>query len=184
MDNRRKSLIAIIVTFMIVMFATNVSFIEPQTLTAWVYVSTPIVAIFFLSALYMKLDGIIQAERVEKEQRARQRIIALLVEFNTRANQAGFIYIMRREDGIYKIGRSSDVERRLGEHQESYASKFQLVKRFVAPDKVAFEKLALAMTKDYEYHEPGRTELRQMSDVEMSQFLAEFYNICMTGVDL
>lgn len=184
MDNRRKSLIAIIVTFMIVMFATNVSFIEPQTLTAWVYVSTPIVAIFFLSALYMKLDGIIQAEQAEKEQHAKQRTIMLLGQFNARANQAGFVYVMRRADGIYKIGHSGDVERRLSEHRGSYAAEFRLVKRFVAPDKIAFEKLALAMTKDYHHHEVGRTELRRMSDMEMEQFLAEFYNICVTGVDL
>lgn len=87
----------------------------------------------------------------------------------------GFIYIMRRADGIYKIGRSTDPAARLSEHIQDYRQDFKLVKWIAVPDMAAFEGMALRMTRAYAYKkEAGRKELRKMTKRQLAQFMVEF----------
>lgn len=87
----------------------------------------------------------------------------------------GFIYVMRRRDGIYKFGRAIDPNQRLLDHQETYKQDFRLIRWFAVSDMVAFERLALTMTKPYIYKkEAGRRELRRMTKAQLSSFLIGF----------
>lgn len=96
----------------------------------------------------------------------------------------GYIYIMRRADGVYKLGRTNNTEYRQRQHVADYGDDFILVTRFVVPDAVEFEKLALSMTSKYFYNELGRQELRQMTDKVLHRFIAEFERICEVSVRL
>lgn len=90
----------------------------------------------------------------------------------------GFIYVMRRADGIYKLGRAVDPIQRLEAHQESYKQNFTLIRAYAVPDMVAFEQLALRRTKDYTYKkEAGRRELRKMTKRQLAQFMIEFERV-------
>lgn len=87
----------------------------------------------------------------------------------------GFIYVMRRADGIYKLGRAINPNQRLSEHQSAYKKEFKLIRWYAVSDMVAFERVALTMTKPYAYKkEAGRKELRKMTRQQLSNFLAEF----------
>lgn len=87
----------------------------------------------------------------------------------------GFIYVMRRADGVYKIGRSTYPAARLSEHAQDYGQAFTLVKWFAVPDMAAFERMALRMTREYAYKkEAGRRELRRMTKKQLTQFMVEF----------
>lgn len=129
-------------------------------------------------------SGIIALQNLEQSRQNLERVQGIVSKLKVRSGNAGFIYVMRRSDGIYKLGQAIDTEERLKIHTADYGMGFTLVKRFVVPDKMAFEKLALKMTAVYHYYEPGRIELRQMTDEQLTRFLAEFYDICMMGVDL
>lgn len=95
----------------------------------------------------------------------------------------GFIYVMRRQsDGILKIGRTTDTDRRLSQHKKDYQTDFELVCRFVVPDTILFERLALEMTSQYLYKEEGRTELRKMEPVELGKFLNSFRHCCIEAI--
>lgn len=91
----------------------------------------------------------------------------------------GFVYVLRREDGIYKIGRSADVDRRVKEHVKDYRQDFAIANRFAVWDVYLFEKLALLYTERYSYTEGGRDELRKMDDAELRAFLVWFTDACL-----
>lgn len=94
----------------------------------------------------------------------------------------GFIYVMRRADGVYKLGRAIDPTRRLLDHQSAYKQDFKLVRCFAVSDMVAFERAALSMTKLYAYKkEAGRKELRKMTKKQLYHFLAEFGELVSIG---
>jgi predicted GIY-YIG superfamily endonuclease len=96
----------------------------------------------------------------------------------------GFIYIMRRSDGIYKIGRTTNTNHRLSQHATDYGMDFELVKRFVVPDAIEFEKLALSMTANYRHLEDNRLELRRMPKRQVNEFVSEFTKICEVSISL
>jgi predicted GIY-YIG superfamily endonuclease len=94
----------------------------------------------------------------------------------------GFVYVMRRTDGIYKLGRAIDPLQRLQDHQSTYKQDFKLVRCFAVPDMVAFERAALSMTKLYAYKkEVGRKELRKMTKKQLHHFLMEFGELVSIG---
>jgi predicted GIY-YIG superfamily endonuclease len=87
----------------------------------------------------------------------------------------GFIYVMRRADGVYKIGRSTDPTARLSEHIQDYKQEFKLIEWFPVSDMAVYEQLALRMTRQYAYRkEAGRKELRKMTKHQLNQFVVEF----------
>jgi predicted GIY-YIG superfamily endonuclease len=95
----------------------------------------------------------------------------------------GFVYVMKRDDGIYKIGRTIDTSKRLKAHKADYGKNFELIKKFTVPNARHFETKALALTREYMYLEDGRRELREMDDLELEIFLAEFMTICVEAID-
>jgi hypothetical protein len=113
-------------------------------------------------------------------ERARERIEAL----EGIKQRPGFVYIMKRDDGIVKIGRSIDTEKRLKQHVTDYGCKFSIIETFVVPDAITFEYLALSMTTHCAFLEPHRNELRSMSDEEIAKFRATFIEICKEAVVL
>lgn len=94
----------------------------------------------------------------------------------------GFIYVMKRQDGIVKIGRTKNTKRRLFQHEYDYEQRFELICRFVVPDVIEFEKLALQLTAEYYYKEKRRTELRQMTTLELDAFIVDFKQYCIEAV--
>lgn len=115
---------------------------------------------------------------VETETEAEKIVKQLTINTNP-----GFIYVMRREDGILKIGKTNDTKRRLIQHIKDYEIGFELVYRFAVADATCFEKLALKMTSGFEYKEPGRVELRKMTSTELEDFILLFRRCCVIGVD-
>jgi len=95
----------------------------------------------------------------------------------------GFIYVMKRSDGIYKLGRSGNPGKRQKEHASDYGQEFEIVKRFAVPDTKALERVALQLTAQYHYSEASRNELRRMDDSEIRDFLEKFGEICKTVID-
>jgi len=96
-------------------------------------------------------------------------------------NNAGFIYLMQRDDGIYKIGRTNNVHRRLQDLQKEYDQQFTLVQAFVVPDQYEFENVALAMTEQFHFADAEHGELREMTDEQVEQFLAKFAEYCFAA---
>lgn len=106
---------------------------------------------------------------------ARGEISALFLPESLPVFSPGFIYVMRRADGIYKIGKSTDPTARLFEHVQGYGQDFKLIKQFAVSDMAAFEAMALRMTRAYTYKkETGRKELRKMTKRQLSQFMIDF----------
>lgn len=101
---------------------------------------------------------------------------------NLHRSNPGFIYVMKRQDGIYKIGRCNDITRRLKQHTQDYGQEFELIQRFVVSDYIEMEKLALNMTLKFSYSEKSRNELRKMSQSELNTFLKKFESICKESV--
>ena len=99
-------------------------------------------------------------------------------------DRPGFIYVMRRSDGIYKIGRTNSTVRRITELITDYRKQFVLVKRFTVPDTIAFETIALQLTFAYRYDEQHRTELRMLTGSQLTEFLLVFEKICKKAVTL
>lgn len=97
--------------------------------------------------------------------------------------EPGFIYVMKRSDGIYKLGRSNNPTKRQGQHASDYGKEFEIVKRFVVPDTKALERVALQLTTQYRYIEGNRNELRLMSETEIEDFIKEFGEICKVVID-
>jgi predicted GIY-YIG superfamily endonuclease len=115
-----------------------------------------------------KLEGIKKAFTL-----ARERLTP-----RTPANRPGFIYVFQRSDGIYKMGRTIDIDRRLHEHKAAYNADFKIIETFLVPHMGRYENLVLTMTEDYAWKEIGRTELRKMSNRQLQGFLDEFAEIC------
>lgn len=86
----------------------------------------------------------------------------------------GVIYILRRDDGILKFGKTRNLQGRLVAHKADYKAGFKIVNSWVVPDLSQFETVALNLTQKYHYHEGNRRELRQIPDVELNQFVLDF----------
>jgi hypothetical protein len=90
------------------------------------------------------------------------------------ANSYGIVYIMRRDDGVLKVGRTVSLRHRLNSHVLDYERHFSMVASWVVPDATVYESIALKMTADFAYTESRRKELRQMTEAELSKFVLEF----------
>lgn len=118
----------------------------------------------------------------EKINRDRNSYIEQKINLFQLKQLPGFIYIMKRQDGIIKIGYSNDTDRRLRQHKLDYQADFELLYRFVVPDCITFERLALSMTSEFAYEEPGRSELRKMSDDEIEDFCDNFRRYAIVAI--
>lgn len=99
-------------------------------------------------------------------------------EFQYRNN---CIYLVRRkDDGIYKIGKTSYFQARLPRLCEEYGD-FDVVHVWPVENMHETEKVALSLTKKYFFKEYGHRELRQMTHVQLRQFLNEFTTILLKG---
>ena len=93
----------------------------------------------------------------------------------------GVIYIMRRDDGVLKFGKTRRLRNRLKAHRRDYRAGFEVTSTWVVPDIDRFEELALSLTGAHAYHEAQRKELRRMSDSELTTFILEFTNRVQRG---
>jgi len=84
------------------------------------------------------------------------------------------IYIMKRQDGVLKFGKTISVENRVREHMVDYKMGFRILSAWVVFPPKIYEKIALDMTKQYVYKEGTRKELRKMDDGQISKFIADF----------
>lgn len=125
------------------------------------------------------VERVISSETISDEE-ARAKEIVSAISIRT---SPGFIYVMRREDGVFKVGRTNDTERRLAQHRSDYKAQFELICRFVVPDVFQFEHLALRLTNQFSYAEEGRNELRKMTDSELEDFVLLFHRCCIMVVD-
>lgn len=114
----------------------------------------------------------------DEEIRAKEIVSALSIR-----TSPGYIYVMRREDGVFKVGRTNDTERRLAQHRSDYKAQFELICRFVVPDVFQFEHLALRLTSKFSYAEEGRNELRKMTVSELEDFVLLFHRCCIMVVN-
>lgn len=90
----------------------------------------------------------------------------------------GFIYIMRRSDGVYKFGKSVNPIKRQAEHSGDYEKGFEIIRLFAVSNMTVFEQLALKMTIQYSYRkEQGRKELRRMTKRQVGAFTVEFESV-------
>lgn len=96
-------------------------------------------------------------------------------------SSCGVIYIMRRSDGILKLGKAQHLADRLRAHRKDYRTDFDVISSWVVPNVDDFESKALSLTKRYFYREGQRRELRQMSESELTQFILEFTNKVYQG---
>lgn len=97
-------------------------------------------------------------------------------------NPCEFIYVLRREDGIIKIGRTGDIDSRIHAHEKDYNAKFSILASWVVFDSEAYEKIALSMTGRFAYSEGNRRELRQMNNDDLSGFILDFSKKVQNGI--
>jgi len=93
----------------------------------------------------------------------------------------GIVYLLQREDGIYKIGRTDNLKKRLDELKENYKQGFTIIKAWYVKDSIEYEKYALQITKEYKYFEETRKELRKMTPIEYNLFILVFDRIVEHG---
>lgn len=93
----------------------------------------------------------------------------------------GVIYIIRREDGVLKIGKTTSLKDRISKHQADYRSRFNIVSSWVVPDMGEYERLALRLSSSFHYSENNRRELRRMSEAELNRFILDFTNRVQKG---
>jgi hypothetical protein len=95
--------------------------------------------------------------------------------------QYGIVYILRRNDGILKLGKTLDLRTRVALHRSDYKTNFDVLASWVVPSLDDYERLALRMTQDYQFSEGKRRELRSMSDKELSEFILSFTTRVQNG---
>lgn len=126
-----------------------------------------------------ELKSLIRALRINKEVSDCQifdTIKDMIEAINT--PRPGYIYVMRREDGILKFGRAIKILQRLHDHEKDYNQKFYITRSFFAPDMILFEHIALSITDLCFHTEGNRRELRQMSGNQFNIFVQRFQKLC------
>lgn len=99
------------------------------------------------------------------------------------AKSDGWIYLVQRSgDGVYKIGETSQLEKRLKVLNREYGP-VSLVGLWEVPSRKQCEKIALQMTEGFRHEENGRAELRQMTDGQILEFINDF-SACVSRLDL
>jgi hypothetical protein len=104
-----------------------------------------------------------------------------LVENAAPSHKPGFIYLIRRSDGVMKLGCTNDLDRRIQFHETDYGMEFEIVRAWLVPDKSLYEIKALGLTGKFQYVEDDRKELRQMSDGDLARFIMTFDNVVEAG---
>jgi len=99
---------------------------------------------------------------------------------DTRLNlkSPGFIYLIKRSDGVYKIGKTINVPERISSHASDYRMSFEIIKVWCVPDYGTAERIALTLTKSHSLREGNRNELRQMTDIDTVAFIETFSRYC------
>jgi hypothetical protein len=86
----------------------------------------------------------------------------------------GFVYLLRRSDGILKIGCTIDLSARIVALRRDYETGFALVRAWAVRDRYTSERIALEMTKQFHYSEGRRLELRKMNRLQVKSFIRSF----------
>lgn len=86
----------------------------------------------------------------------------------------GIIYIMRRQDGILKFGKTQNLRRRFKNHCKDYEQGFSLVTSWIVPDLEKYEKDILRMSQAHRHEESTRLELRRMTDNQLTELIFNF----------
>ncbi len=92
----------------------------------------------------------------------------------TPPNGLGAIYVLRRRDGVCKVGRSVDLRRRIADHAKDYEQGFDVAAAWVVPNAELYERIALHLTRAYTFAEGKRKELRQMTQEQLNEFIILF----------
>jgi predicted translin family RNA/ssDNA-binding protein len=77
-----------------------------------------------------------EAERGQEQAQEQQRIGAGLT-----SGMTGFVYLIRAENGLYKIGKAKNISKRLQPFSVSFPMKWELVYSFQAKDYTYTEQL-------------------------------------------
>lgn len=86
----------------------------------------------------------------------------------------GYIYLVRRfRDGVYKIGKTGDFNRRFSALGSQYGTVFA-VALWEVPSCRDAEKIALEMTSQFSITHSRHKELRAMGDEDVRQFAIAF----------
>lgn len=86
----------------------------------------------------------------------------------------GFVYLIIREDDIYKIGRTIDIDNRLDELKRDYDMRFEVIQAWPSSDYIRDEKKALALSSGNMWIEDRRKELRRFDKDGLAQFTKDF----------
>ena len=133
-----------------VMFYTSI-----LVMTSLLYINAPIAtfyAICFAVVLMYVITGLDIFNKIISSLKAKLSILEL--------SAPGFVYLARREDGIYKIGKTIDITQRMYAHKSTYQMKFELIKFWHTPN--------------YHVAELAAQELRLMNDLQLSAFIKAF----------
>jgi hypothetical protein len=89
----------------------------------------------------------------------------------------GYIYLIKRKDGIYKIGKTRHPQERLSEHNKTWTG-CQIISLWQVPNMELYEKKALKITQPFFYQENGHQELRAMTLQQVVVFQIIFGELC------
>lgn len=97
-----------------------------------------------------------------------------------RVRPDGYIYLMRRADGIYKVGKTVNLTNRQQQLSQQYRQPVYLISSWPAPNLDTYEARALELTSRYAI---DRSELRAMSQTEAITFVFTFTQIVNQGIE-
>jgi len=141
-----------------------------------------IAGVWFVLFVLVVIIWLAHAENRAKAAKLIEDAVSATIE-QERTREPGYVYIMRREDGVYKVGCTDNVKRRIKAHEADYGVGFDNVRFWLVPNKVEYEKRALKLTRRYAYWEGKRRELRQMTDSQLLKFVKTFGRIVQEGRD-
>lgn len=101
-------------------------------------------------------------------------LLYMYIKISFPIENTGFIYIIKREDGIYKIGRTNSIQRRLTEHLKDYNKKMKIIYFWPVVSPILSEKEILSLSKKYKYKEKRRLELRKMNRLQLYFLIMSF----------
>lgn len=90
------------------------------------------------------------------------------------SNISQFVYLALREDGVYKVGMSTDPNYRMRKLAKDYDANFAPIAIWQVGNMRQDERLALELTKPYHHTEGRRKELRAMTTRQAYRFIADF----------
>lgn len=85
-----------------------------------------------------------------------------------------YVYLLRRSDGVYKIGYTRNIFLRIRAHQKDYGQHFKLIKYWSVRNRFRAEFAALQMTSRFHHTEGNRKELRRMNLYQVLVFVIRF----------